>query len=520
MKSGLYDRLFAGLDRFCGSDSRPTSLAGWAVNTPVILDGHPFSFDRHEYLKGPYGDPRRFEVHLKATQLGLTVYGMLRSLYSLRYRGFKGVLYLFPSRNDVADFSRARVKNLIAENPETIGGWLSDTDNLGLKKVGDGHLYLRGMVSRVGLKSVPADFVVFDELDEARDQSAVDMAIERMAHSEFKEVLMLSNPSLPDFGIDKFFQETDQCYWLIKCEGCGRWCNLVEDFPRCLQETKDGLTIRACAGCGKELDISTGEWVPKKPGADRRGYQHSQLHSVYVEPAELLRKFRTARTLTNFYNLCLGLAYVEAENRLAIEEVLSLCGDSGIASRDSGPCYMGVDQGRDLHVTIANRSHQKTVALIHLGVYRDWEELDSLMNRFSVVRAVVDALPEMRNARAFAQRHQGKVFLNFYNEHQKGAPRWDEKALTVLVNRTESLDASHRLIQDSEVVLPRECDVVRDFAGHLHNVAKKLEEDEETGSKRYVYVRLGEDHFRHAFNYTVIAMHELSRGFFSGADLS
>jgi hypothetical protein len=115
----------------------------------------------------------------------LTVYGMLRALFALRYRGFLGVLYLFPSRDDVADFSRARVKNLIAENPDTIGRWLADTDSVGLKKVGGGHLYLRGMVSRVGLKSVQADLVCFDELDEARDQSAVDMAIERMGHSEF-----------------------------------------------------------------------------------------------------------------------------------------------------------------------------------------------------------------------------------------------------------------------------------------------------------------------------------------------
>jgi hypothetical protein len=444
---------------------------------------------------------------------------MLRSLYSLRYRGFKGVLYLFPSRADVADFSRARVRNLIGENPDTLGRWLSDTDNIGLKKVYEGYLYLRGMVSRVGLKSVPADLVVFDELDEARDQSAVDMAIERMAHSEFKEVLMLSNPSLPDFGIDAAFQQTDQCYWLIKCQGCGRWCDLVEDFPECLRETGDGQTIRACVGCGKPVDISAGQWVPKRPGADRRGYQHSQLHSAFVEPAELLRKFRTARTLTNFYNLNLGLAYVEAENRLTVEEVLALCSDAGIADQDSGPCYMGIDQGRDIHVVIARRQGDKT-AVVHIGVYRDWEELDGLMKRFSVARAVVDALPEMRNARAFAQRHQGRVYLNFYQEHQKGEPSWNEAALTVAVNRTESLDASHNMIQRGEVILPRRSDLLEDFARHLHNVAKKLEEDSQSGSKRYVYIRLGEDHFRHAFNYCAIAMHELSRGFFSGLDLT
>ena len=59
---------------------------------------------------------------------------------------------------------------------------------------------------------------------------------------------------------------------------------------------------------------------------------------------------------------------------------------------------------------------------------------------------------------------------------------------------------------NAQLIIPRESDLIREFAKHLHNVAKKLEEDTETGSKRYLYVKLGEDHFRHAFNYEAIAM--------------
>ena len=77
--------------------------------------------------------------------------------------------------------------------------------------------------------------------------------------------------------------------------------------------------------------------------------------------------------------------------------------------------------------------------------------------------------------------------------------------MIVSCNRTESLDASHREIMEQALVLPKECGITREFAQHLHNVAKRLEEDEETGSKRYVYVKLGADHFRHAFNYEAMA---------------
>jgi hypothetical protein len=70
-----------------------------------------------------------------------------------------------------------------------------------------------------------------------------------------------------------------------------------------------------------------------------------------------------------------------------------------------------------------------------------------------------------------------------------------------------------------KIILPRECDLTREFARHLHNVAKKLEEDEENGSKRYVYVKLGPDHFRHAFSYEAMARQYGMDNLFDGCDL-
>lgn len=479
-------------------------LGEWAESIPVILDGKPLTFYRHEYLRDPYQDDHPYIVEMKAAQMGITTKAMLRALHGCRYKGYKGVLYLFPSRTDVLDFSKSRISPLIEDNQDSIGKWLRETDSAGLKQVWNAFLYLRGMQSRVGLKSIPVDMTVFDELDEA-PQRSVDMAMERMSHSEFKEVLMLSNPTLPDYGVDRAFQETDQRYWLLKCEKCGEYTCLKDEFPECLLEV-DGRVIRACSRCKAELNPSIGEWVAKKPTiTDKRGYHYSQLFSHFVDPAEILHQFRTTNNLTDFYNLKIGVPYVEATNRLTVQEVIVLCGSDGIAPSDPGPCFMGVDQGKDLHVVIGKRHPQKAGKIIHLEVYKDWEELDRLMKNFHVTRCVVDALPETRNARAFAERHRGKVFLNFYREHQKGNYAWNEKDMTVACNRTESLDASHNEVSQGRIILPKECDIVREFAQHLHNVAKKLEEDEETGSKRYVYVRLGPDHFRHAFNYHAIA---------------
>lgn len=488
-------------------------LADWVASANIILDGRPFTFERHEYLRQPYADTHPDQVEMKATQMGLTSKAMLRVMYAARYGSYRGILYLFPAKSDVLDFSKGRITPLIADNPETIGKWVTETDAAGIKRIWNTFLYLRGMRSRVGLKSVPADLIVYDELDEA-PQKMIDMAQERMAHSEFKESLKLSNPTIPDYGIDKAFQETDQRYWLLKCPSCGHYTCLEDTFPGCLMEVQ-GKVIRACERCQAELNPAIGEWVAKKPQiTDKRGYHYSQLFSQFVAPADILKQFRTTNNLQDFHNLKIGNAYIEAENRLTIEEITHLCGNDGLKSGDPGPCSMGVDQGKDLHVVIGKRGIDKADSEIHLGVYRDWEDLDRLMDNFNVQCCVVDGLPETRNARAFSDRQKMKgrrVFLNYYNIHQKKGYAWNEVEYTVSSNRTESLDESHNQIMYRKLFLPRNCEVVKEFAAHLHNVAKKIEEDEETGSKRYVYVKLGPDHFRHAFNYECMARTQIGQ---------
>lgn len=492
----------------------------WAVRESILLDGKPFTFKKHEYLIEPYKDEHPFQVEIKATQLGLTSKALLRVVYGCRYGSYRGILYLFPSRTDVTDLSKTRLTPLIEDNPDNVGQWIQETDSANVKKIWNSFLYLRGMKSRVGLKSVPIDFEIFDELDEA-PQNAVDMALERMAHSDTGHLLFLSNPTLPDYGIDRLFQDTDQQYWLLKCPKCNEYTNLVDTFPDCIREFR-GKTYRACIKCGAELNPSSGEWVAKKPSiTERRGRQYSQLYaqSKITTPENILHKFRTTNNLTDFYNLKIGIAYVDAANRLSVQEVYDCCSDYGIESSSDTGTYMGVDQGGKLHVVIGRKGKKRNGEIIYMDVLQGnnnddkdddsgWKQLDELMKRFKVMRCVVDALPNTKLARAFSERWHGRVFLCYYNEHQKGSYRWSEKDMVVHANRTESLDSSHREIAQQNIYIPRRSDMVELFANHMHNIAKRLETDDETGSSRYVYLRLGDDHFRHAYNYECMARHD------------
>lgn len=514
-KQVLFDGLLNALDQELGT-KEDLPFHEWVINSRILLDGKPFSYTKHEYLIVPYADNHPFQVEIKATQLGLTSKAMLKVFYWARYGGdrYKGIGYYFPSRTDVTDLSKARLTPLIEDNPKTIGSWMRDVDAANVKRIWNSSLYLRGMKSRVSVKSVPLDAVIFDELDEA-DQSAVDKVLERLAHSEMGEILALSNPTLPDFGIDKLFQMTDMQFFLLKCRKCNEYTDMVGTFPECLRTVRGGRVIRACIKCGAELDPAYGEWVAKRPQVtERRGRQYSQLYSQskMTDPGLILEKYNTTSNLADFYNLKIGIAYVDAKNRLSTQEVIACCGDSGMWSSSDGSCYMGIDQGKYLHVVIGKKGKKKGGEVVYIGTHRGnnpddpndysgWREIEPLMKRFKVGRCVVDAMPSKKNARAFAEKFPGRVFLCYYNDNQKGSYKWNERDMIVQCDRTESLDNSHDVISGGDVILPRRSDIVDVFADHCHNVAKKLETNDETGSSRYNYVRLGDDHFRHAFNY-------------------
>jgi len=475
----------------------------------IRLDGRPFRFEDHEYLRTIYDDTSPYVVLSKAAQVGGTTWALLRSLHAC-LQGLN-VMYFFPTRTDVLEFSKSRVGPLLAENP-FLARQMTDTDTAGLKRIGDAHLYFRGMQSSVGMKSVPADMLVFDELDEATPEAKA-MARERIAHSDYKRVIELSNPSLPGYGIDEQFELSDQRHWTLKCPACGVWTALEKEFPKKLGQDvpvirprPDGTFYRACPACGGELDVNLGEWVPDFPGREIHGYRISQLFSAKVDPGEILKEYRTTRFPERFYNLKIGVPWADLERRLDVASVFACCGENAMLDESDGTA-MGVDTGSQLHVVIIRPGgwrEEKPDEIVHIGVYHEFGELDTLMERYSVSCCVIDGLPETHATREFAGRH-GRVFMNFFNEHQRGSANWDRPNSMVQVNRTEALDASRAAIRERKIVLPRRGPMVDLFARHMAADAKILDEDAETGAKKYRYVRIGEDHLSLAFTYAWMA---------------
>jgi hypothetical protein len=487
----------------------------WALT--VNLTVGRFSFSNHEFQKGILMDRSQRKVFKKGSQLGIsetqilvTIYGLLHGLYP------QGALYLFPSEKDVYDFSRARFNPLLVENP-SIGKEVQQTESVTLKKVRKSMLYLRGARATSAIEgmkkmatqllSIPVDRVCFDERDSMSDDM-VELALTRLGHSSVKEEVYLGTPSLPDYGVSKLYDESDQRVWEIKCAACSAGTVLELEFPACIIENGPGHWIRACKKCSREIFPKDGRWVTRFPqrSEDMAGYWISRLNSSFADLKGIAEKYLNPQTRNKqeFYNSTLAMGYVESENRLSMAGVYECCGQDAMLMRHEGPCAMGVDVGRELHVVIGFKPSDKQLRICHTTRVTSFNDLHDLAGRFNVKCCVLDLEPEMRKVREFAAAEHFMVFGADYQDSTVGTV-WDEFKKVVRINRTEACDASHDLVTGGLLSIPRKNEEIETFARQVTNTAKVLQEDPINGSRTYVYRKLGPDHYRHALNYFNLA---------------
>ncbi len=442
---------------------------------------------------------------------------VLRTLHGMIYQHYpQGAVYLFPTRDDVKDFSKARFDPLIAGNG-CISNHVQNTDATNIKQIGRAFLYLRGAritknisgakKSSSQLKSIPVDRVVFDERDEM-DDSMVELARERVSHSDVQEIISLGTPTIPDYGIDKMYQESDQRVWMIRCEKCNKFTCLELEFPTCIMRRPDGEAYRGCVHCQEEIFPHNGQWVPQYPGREKVGWWISQLNSLYVKPGYILDLYEDPPNgdLSEVMNSKLGRAYIPAENRLTSAEVYACCGKDPMLMKHDGPCGMGVDVGRELHVTIGYRTSRRNVKIIYIGRVSSFTDLHDLGKRYGVRSSVIDLKPETRKVRDFQTSEPYSIFGCDYVETRTGMTAWDEKERVIKCNRTEICDMSHDLVTEpGRLELPRRNTEIDQYVREMCNIAKVLEEDMDTGNRVYRYKKLGPDHYRHSTNYLLLA---------------
>ena len=507
----------------------------------ITLRGQLFSFEGHEYLREPYQDDHPDQSYQKAAQVGISSRCLYEALYLAEQFSVKALYYL-STDDDAEDFSNDRINIAIDDSAylkSLVGMRERGRDNVGLRHVVDGSLYCRGMYTRRKVKSIDGDVLYFDELDEA-DQENKQFALDRILHSSWQYKRELSQPSLPNYGINESFQRTDQRYYHILCSACGAWAcmdlNLEERdgmlYPKHILPVPANASwvkphqqyYRACLKCERPLDMSNGSWVAQYPSiVTRRGYHISQLYrdlpkKPYADPADwIMYELSSARKTiekTRVMNSILGMPY-EGDRAPVTDAVLDACeGEDAFHEKGHGS-VLGIDQGDQLHLVVG-----RGLQVIHAEHTDDWGRIPYLISRFGVVCAVGDALPNKQSMKERIRAASIPFYLQYFTgstmvEGEEG--EGSRAVRKVTVDRTESLDETTQGLRDGTIRLPNMQRLTGEklrayelFRAQCKMLAKDLVESAK-GVLHWEYKKQVPNHFGMALNSMRIA-HEIYRG--------
>lgn len=449
------------------------------------VDGHPFKLDDRPAMAWIYDQVPSTEdeayklvlVLMKCAQVGFTVMEMLATIYlGLRF-GPATVGMFLPDMNLAGLKSSERFMPIVRSVPSVHQLMTMDAADGSGKKTGEGNVRTRRIgdsmfvfswtSGRATTESIPMDILSFDEVQEMTLEQ-MEKTIERLSASDVRFVLMGSTANWPDADIHHWFKRGAQYRFRTRCPHCGEAKPLDDYFPNCIRLDKATEIYRyVCEKCGGFLrDPQEGEWIAENPAADPpidlalpkrdrpwriRSIHFPQFLSPTISAGEILFAYQTATDMKNFFNRKLGKPYLDPSQVPVTLEHLNRCVEAGKAaglewkSRARG-AFMGIDQMGNFNVVvIKERLPDGRQAVIHVEeIYSEdpFGRCDELMEAYGVAVAVVEINPNYNDAKRFANRWPGRVFIcNSFGSVVEGMIQWGD---------APKLDTSDRRTSEEE----------------------------------------------------------------------
>ena len=484
----------------------------WVVRNIMTEKAEPMSFKDRPYLVDIYKDFSPHIIVKKGAQIGLTQLSISKLLYVSDTRNMTSI-YTFPTASDVSDFSKSRFKTIIS-NSKYLTSRLHNYDSQGYREIGHSKIYFRGTKSERQAISIPSDLNVHDELDFS-DPDVRDVFSSRLSVSKYKWEWDFSTPTIPDFGIDVLWKESDKHVWVMKCERCNLR-QTIDYFKNLRRRKKVGGEKRwyfGCRRCDKRLDRRKGEWVSLNPKADIRGYNVPQSICPVISAGYMVSEYKKAeRTgrMKKFFNFNLGKTYESGSNTLTRKIIRSKIVPSTM-EKGTAIC-IGADQGDTLNVVVSKITEQRRYTWIgKLSSIPELKDMIDHYTRTNLTVCVLDAMPNHNEAVRYAES-MNNLILCYYNDKgglDKESLESDVDDKEIHVARTDLLDHTAHLWKTGEVLIEQNNippEDINEFIEQMLNMKRDMEEDKRSGGERAVWKRTGADHYRHADAYNWLAM--------------
>lgn len=483
------------------------SIHAWLLRHDIKTEqGDPLDFKQHLYMFDIYSDFSPKQVWRKAAQVTASTCAIMKTAWICRTRKIDAI-YTLPTESDRNTFVGGKVNRLVAQNP-ILQEWVKDKDSIEQKQIEGNIIHFRGTWSQKTATMVPSDLNVYDEVDTSK-QDVIEQYSTRLQHSALKWEWYLSHPSAPDFGIDRYWQLSDQKHWFIKCPHCSKEQYL--SWPESFDLEKE---IYICKSCHKELsseDRRIGRWVKKFKDREYSGYWIPLLLCPWVS-AKAIIWYQKNKSEEYFYNKVLGMPFAGSGNKLIWEAFAQNFTNKQIAPDKDASVVIGVDTGLKIDYVLGNSD-----GLFKHGAASDYDELDGFMDRWPKAIAVVDAGGDLIGSRKFYEKWSGRVFLCHTGGDRKTMDllRWgkDEEYGNVVADRNRLIQMVVDEFRDGRVSVHGGADYWHEYWLDWRNLTRVRIFDPVTSeAKGYKWIRSGRDHRAMATAYWRVGMDKYGFG--------
>lgn len=501
-----------------GDRSEATCLSFWVLTNEIKNEkSELMEFSRHRFLLDIYDDPSQVIAVRKPSQVGASTWAILKEIHSMKFLGINQI-HTLPSDRDVWGFVPTKVDKIIKVN-----GFKLEKDSAEIKGMGKSFVYYKGTFTEKAPIIISSDRNIYDEVDKSKMDVIGDYA-SRMSNSQLKEEIWISTPTIPDFGIDAIWQQSDQKHWRFSCPHCKfrqhmEWDANI-DFKR---------EIYVCQLCRKEITLDdimwSGDagWEARFPGEPISGYWISQM--MCWEAKHIIQEYNESmqglkgKDEQYFFNFILGMPHLSAQQKI---EASLFYQNIVLPEEAIGEDWniMGADTGDENHIIIGNEK-----GIFWMGVLKDkpnqtrWQQMEELMNFYKVRIGVIDALPYTEESQSLADKFPYRIYLNFFKDdpkmlevarfgdEQKKKDAEFKDEIKVLTSRNRIYDDTIASLQrgSTKFAMPKDSPTFKLLIKHAQTVyARKV--TDRYGQERREWANIGADHFWTALIYWHVAL--------------
>jgi len=497
--------------------------------------GLPIEFRDHGFLRDYITDTHNRIVVRKCTQVGASFSTNVKMLH-LGCQEPLTTIYTLPTSSEAKNFVLTKFDPMVERSP----GLLDMVKkvvlrerilyNTVVKRIGPSYYFFRGSWTTWGAQSIDADVLVVDELDFQKPEVR-NMWEERTEGSASQDIIYwIGYPSVPNFGIEELYQNSDKRKWFIECGHCHK--RQVLTFP----ENIDFDTEKyVCKYCKKELSDDMrrkGIWKATQPGRSIHGYWINKLMAPWIPATKIIDRFKKD-TPKKFHNYTLGLPYVSKETELTDQIVQNSMMDEEeynlMRANEDVQIVCGIDQGDIFHMLVAVATPDRAV-IIAAEQLKSEEELLKRLEFYKADLTIMDMFPNRHTAKNILSKLGTNKFYmakeRNWTEVSKQRTYWNLNRATseVGIERTESLDAMMEYIIRGSIkfrrAIPRLLSSDKKDPGIIQQLKNLVPDTQERhGRMRRVFKAVGPEHYGHALNFVVTGCHIMYHGWLNKQSL-